>query len=202
MLKDISKAVDEGIRAVSFLRSEEGLVFIEKSASMIASCYEKNGKLLIAGNGGSLCDAAHFAEELTGQFRKRRKALGAIALADPGHLTCVGNDMGFEEIFSRGVAALGRKGDIFIALSTSGNSQNLINAVLEAKRNGLGTISFLGKSGGRQKGLSDLELLISGFDTSDRIQEAHMCAIHIIIEMVENLLFYKKSVDNLAELFS
>ncbi|MCB1084630.1 MAG: SIS domain-containing protein [Chlamydiia bacterium] len=152
-------------------------------------CYKSGGKLIIAGNGGSLCDAMHFAEELTGYFRKERPALPAIALADPGHLTCVGNDAGFEKVFSRGVEAHGREGDLFIALTTSGNSENLIRATQFAKKKGLKTIAFLGKTGGALKGMSDLEWVVSGFETSDRIQEAHMAAIHIIIEQVEQELF-------------
>ncbi|NGX50761.1 MAG: Phosphoheptose isomerase [Chlamydiae bacterium] len=185
----IFKSVQKGIDAMTTLSSEEGLNFIESIALAIVDCYRNGGKLLIAGNGGSLCDAMHFAEELTGYFRKDRKALPAIALADPGHITCVGNDAGFEQIFSRGVEALGEKGDLFIALTTSGNSQNLIRAVDAAKEKELKTVAFLGKSGGPLKGRCDHEWIVSGFEFSDRIQEAHMAAIHIIIEMVEHELF-------------
>ena len=132
----------------------------------------------------------HFAEELTGFFRKKRIALPAIALSDPGHLTCVSNDLGFESVFSRSVEALGAPGDLFIALTTSGNSPNLIQAVQMAKSKQLRTIAFLGKTGGEMKGQCDLEWIVSGFTFSDRIQEAHMAAIHIIIEQVERNLFY------------
>ena len=131
----------------------------------------------------------HFAEELTGYFRKKRKALPAIALADPGHLTCTANDTGFDFVFQRGVEALGKKGDILISLTTSGNSENLFLAIEQAKKMELLTITFLGKNGGKIKNSSDIEWLVEGFVTSDRIQEAHMTAIHIIIEMVEKLLF-------------
>ncbi len=131
----------------------------------------------------------HFAEEMTGQFRSKRAALPAIALADPGHLTCVGNDMGFDAIFSRGIEAHGKPGDIFIALTTSGNSSNLFSAVKMAKEKELFTVAFLGKTGGAMKGMADLEWIVSGFPFSDRIQEAHMAAIHIIIESVEARLF-------------
>ena len=152
--------------------------------------YNKHkGKIIIAGNGGSLCDASHFAEELTGFFRKYRAALPAIALSDAGHITCVGNDLGFDQIFARGVEAYGVSGDIFIGLTTSGNSANIINAFIAAKKLGLTTVSFLGKDGGKLKGVADYELIISDMVTSDRIQEAHMTAIHIIIELVENKLF-------------
>lgn len=185
----ILKAIDDAVRAALFLKEKESVDFIQSAADKIAACYKQGGKLLIAGNGGSLCDAIHFAEEMTGQFRGKRPALGAIAFSDPGHLTCVSNDMGFESVFSRGVEALGKTGDIFIALTTSGNSPNLVAAIAMAKKMGLGTIAFLGKSGGKAKGMADLEWIVSGFPFSDRVQEAHMAAIHIIIEAVEQHLF-------------
>lgn len=185
----ILQAVDDAIRAISFLKYPESLDFIESATKAIAECFESGHKLLIAGNGGSMCDALHFAEELTAQFRGPRKALPAIALSEQGFLTAVGNDMGFERVFSRGIEALGQPGDVFIALTTSGNSINLIRAVQAAKEKGLKTISFLGKTGGPLKGQSDLEWIVPGFKYSDRIQEAHMSAIHIIIEQVEEVLF-------------
>ncbi len=189
MKKIILQSIDDGIRAIEMLKTAEGLQFIETAAEKIATCFREGGKILIAGNGGSLCDAMHFAEELTGQFRKKRAALPAIALAEPGHLTCVSNDMGFDQVFARGVEAFGKPGDIFIALTTSGNSANLVKAVEMANVKRLYTIAFLGKTGGKMKGLSDLEWIVSGFAYSDRIQEAHMTAIHIIIETVEHHLF-------------
>lgn len=188
--EQILHAVEDAVRAVEFLREPQSVAFIENSASAISDCFRKGGKLLIAGNGGSLCDAMHFAEELTGQFRGRRKALPAIALAEVGHLTCVANDMGYDEVFSRGVEAYGKPEDIFIGLTTSGNSPNILKAVLLAKEMGLKTIAFIGKSGGQLKGLCDLEWHVPGFKFSDRIQEAHMTAIHIIIELVEKELFH------------
>ena len=190
MQQKILQAVDDGVRAIEFLKQPESLVFIQNAARVIADCFRKGNKLLIAGNGGSLCDAMHFAEELTGIFRHKRKALPAIALSDPGHLSCMANDVGYHDVFSRAVEALGREGDVFVALTTSGNSQNLIHAVEMAKAMGLQTISFLGKTGGKLKGVSDLEWIINGFSYSDRIQEAHMTAIHIIIEMIEHELFH------------
>ncbi len=192
MKNEIIRAADEAIRAAEKLKEPEALCFIETAANWIAECFRRKNKILIAGNGGSLCDAMHFAEELTGQFRKLRPALPAIALSDPGHLTCVANDMGFESVFSRGVEALGVQGDIFVAMTTSGNSPNLIAAANMAKQKGMQTIAFLGKTGGKMRGLSDLEWIVSGFPYSDRIQEAHMAAIHILIEQVEHELFYAK----------
>jgi D-sedoheptulose 7-phosphate isomerase len=197
-MKDhISSAVDDAIRAASFLKEPQSLFFIESAAQMISDCFRKKGKLLIAGNGGSLCDAIHFAEEMTGQFRHPRQALPAIAIADPGHLTCVSNDFGFDTVFSRGVEAFGHPGDLFIALTTSGNSPNILHAINMAKQRSLSTIAFLGKTGGRMKGLADLEWIVPGFTFSDRVQEAHMAAIHIIIEIVEKHLFYAEQTSPL-----
>ena len=190
MENQILQSVEEGIQAIQCLRDPKALSFIKEVAHLIADCFENKGKLLIAGNGGSLCDAMHFAEELTGVFREKRKALPAIALSCPGHLTCTANDLGFEGVFARGVEAYGHPGDIFVALTTSGNSPNLIKAVDTAKEKQLQVIAFLGKSGGKLKGMSDLEWCVDGFKYSDRIQEAHMAAIHIIIEMIERKLFY------------
>jgi D-sedoheptulose 7-phosphate isomerase len=189
MQKQLIAAVNDCVRAVEQLKKPDSLLFMQDAAHKLADCFRAGNKVLIAGNGGSLCDATHFAEELTGVFRKLRQALPAIALSEPGHITCTGNDLGFEWIFSRGIEALGKPGDIFIGLTTSGNSANLVRAFATAHQMGLHTISFLGKGGGKLKGVADLELLIEGFSTSDRIQEAHMAAMHIIIELVELLLF-------------
>lgn len=186
----ILRAIRESIEAVKKLLQSENTQFIEQAALYLSDCFSKGNKVIIAGNGGSLCDASHFAEELTGIFRQKRKALPAIVLSEPGHLTCVGNDLGFEWVFARGIEAFGKPNDIFIGLTTSGNSPNIIKAFEVAKRQQLKTIAFLGKQGGTAKGMADLEMIIDGFETSDRIQEAHMAAIHIIIEILEDHLFY------------
>jgi len=196
MESDIIHSAKEAVRALEALLKPSSLQFIEEAAELIADCFEDGGKLLIAGNGGSLCDAMHFAEELTGVFRKKRKALPAIALSCPGHLTCAANDLGFEGVFARGVEAYGQPGDVFVALTTSGNSPNLVEAVSVAKSVDLKVITFLGKTGGKLKGQADLEWLVEGFATSDRIQEAHMAAIHILIEMVEKRLFYDAGIQS------
>lgn len=130
----------------------------------------------------------HFAEEFTGRFRKERPALPAISLSDSSHITCVGNDYGFDYIFSKGVEAFGQEGDMFFGISTSGNSPNVIEAVKEAKKRGLKTVALLGKDGGKLKGMCDYEFIIPG-ETSDRIQEIHMMILHVIIEGVERILF-------------
>lgn len=189
MKKNILNSVNDCLRAVEQLKNDSSLEFMEKVAHCLASCFQSGSKVIIAGNGGSLCDAAHFAEELTGFFREYRRALPAIALSEPGHITCTGNDLGFDWIFARGVEAYGKPGDVFVGLTTSGNSVNIIKAFEAADQLGLTTIAFLGKGGGKLKGFADHELIIEGFKTSDRIQEAHMAAIHMIIEQTESVLF-------------
>lgn len=190
-------SIKEAVRAAEQLTTPQAIAFLQQATTLISSVFLAGKKLLIAGNGGSLCDAMHFAEELTGFFRSRRRALPAIALSDPSHITCVTNDLSFDAIFSRLIESLGQPGDLFIGLTTSGNSSNLVRAFETAKEKGLYTIAFLGKGGGKLKGIADLEWIIdSSFETSDRIQEAHMAAIHILIEQVEYVLFPELHLSN------
>lgn len=172
----------------NFIKEEEERRATEKVAKELADVFTKGNKVLICGNGGSNCDALHFAEEFTGRFRGDRKALPAIAISDSSHITCVGNDYGFDYIFSRGVEAYGKEGDMFFGISTSGNSPNVIKAVEAAKKLGMKTCVLLGKDGGKLKGMCDYEFIIPG-KTSDRIQEIHMMILHIIIEGVERIMF-------------
>lgn len=172
----------------NFIKEEEEKRETEKVAKELADVFTKGNKVLICGNGGSNCDALHFAEEFTGRFRGDRKALPAIAISDSSHITCVGNDYGFDYIFSRGVEAYGKEGDMFFGISTSGNSPNVIKAVEAAKKLGMKTCVLLGKDGGKLKGMCDYEFIIPG-KTSDRIQEIHMMILHIIIEGVERIMF-------------
>lgn len=172
----------------NFIKEEEERRETEKVAKELADVFTKGNKVLICGNGGSNCDALHFAEEFTGRFRGDRKALPAIAISDSSHITCVGNDYGFDYIFSRGVEAYGKEGDMFFGISTSGNSPNVIKAVEAAKKLGMKTCVLLGKDGGKLKGMCDYEFIIPG-KTSDRIQEIHMMILHIIIEGVERIIF-------------
>lgn len=173
---------------VAFLNDEQNIVKLENVIKHISNTHLNNFKALCCGNGGSACDAMHYAEELTGRFRKDRKALAAISLTDSSHITCVANDFGFDYIFSRGVEALGCKGDYLIAISTSGNSKNVINAVIEAKKKSMYVIGLLGKDGGQLKDICDTSFVIPG-NTSDRIQEMHIFLIHTIIEGIERTLF-------------
>ena len=176
----------EGALAVllEFYKDKGNIDSVNKSIKLLKECYKNNNKSLIVGNGGSACDAMHYAQELTGNFRIKRKAMPAIALTDPAHLTCVANDFGFEYVFSRGVEAFGNKGDVLILLSTSGNSKNIILACQTAKKKGIKTIALLGKGGGKMKGMADVEIIIPG-ETSDRIQELHMLILHTFIEGIE-----------------
>ena len=172
----------------NFIEQEEKEETTVKVAKDLAEVFTNGNKVLICGNGGSNCDALHFAEEFTGRFRKERRALPAIAISDSSHITCVGNDYGFDYIFSKGVEAYGKEGDMFIGISTSGNSGNVIKAVEKAKELGMKTVALLGKDGGKLKGMCDYEFIIPG-ETSDRIQEIHMMILHIIIEGVERIMF-------------
>lgn len=171
-----------------FIADEEKRGETEKVAKALAEIFQAGDKVLICGNGGSNCDALHFAEEFTGRFRKERRPLPALAISDSSHITCVGNDYGFDYIFSKGVEAFGKPGDMFIGISTSGNSANVIKAVEAAKKIGMKTVVLLGKDGGKLKGMCDYEFIVPG-DTSDRIQEVHMAILHIIIEGVERIMF-------------
>ncbi|MGL5427453.1 MAG: D-sedoheptulose 7-phosphate isomerase [Cetobacterium sp.] len=171
-----------------FIKEEAEKNTTQKIAEDLAGIFKNGNKVMIAGNGGSNCDALHFAEEFTGRFRSNRRALPAISLSDSSHITCVGNDYGFDYIFSKGIEAYGKEGDMFIGISTSGNSGNIIKAIELAKETGLKTVALLGKDGGKLKGVADYEFIIPG-ETSDRIQEIHMMILHIIIEGVERVMF-------------
>ncbi len=172
----------------AFLSDPEQLAKCSRFSEMLTNTFKAGGKLFTCGNGGSHCDAMHFAEEFTGRYRKDRAPLGALALGDPSHVTCVSNDYGFNEIFSRQLVGLGRKGDILVGLSTSGNSENVIRAVQAAKEVGISTVALLGRDGGKLKSMVDLPIVIPA-QTSDRIQEMHIKLIHTVIETVERQLF-------------
>lgn len=171
-----------------FLKDPSQISRCEKFSEMVVNTIKSGGNLFSCGNGGSHCDAMHFAEEFTGRYRKNRRPIGALALGDPSHTTCVSNDYGFEHIFSRQLAGLGRAGDLLLGLSTSGNSQNIINAFAEAKSIGIKTVALLGKGGGRLKEIADLAIVIPA-ETSDRIQEMHIKLLHTVIETAEREIF-------------
>jgi D-sedoheptulose 7-phosphate isomerase len=158
---------------------------LQRLGDALLNCWNTKGKVLIAGNGGSAADAMHLAEELAVRFAKNRRALAAIALCDPTTITCAANDFGFDAIFSRQIEALGNSGDVFIALTTSGNSANLVRAVEAAKSRGLLTVAFLGKDGGQLRNRCDIELLIPS-STTARIQECQKILYHTLCEWIES----------------
>src|SRR5687768_9922244 len=157
---------------------------LERLGEAMMKCWAKRGKVLIAGNGGSAADAIHFAEELVVRFQKDRRGLAAMALCDSSVITCAANDLGYERVFSRQVEAYGNEGDVFIAMTTSGNSENLVHAIRSAKQQRLVTAAFLGKDGGKTRGLCDVELLVPSNVTA-RVQEAHKVLYHSLCEWVE-----------------
>jgi D-sedoheptulose 7-phosphate isomerase len=168
-----------------FLSDDHNIAQIEAAAKMIADSFKQDGKVLSCGNGGSHCDAMHFAEELTGRYRDNRPGYAGIAISDPSHLSCVSNDFGYDFVFSRYVEAVGRKGDVLFGLSTSGNSGNILKAIEAAKAKGMKTIALTGKDGGKMAGLADVEIRVPHFGYADRIQEVHIKIIHIVIQLIE-----------------
>lgn len=185
----IDNALTEShIVLTKFLSTKENIEKIEKAVELMYLALQRDKKILSCGNGGSMCDAMHFAEELTGRFRKDRPAMAAVSISDPSHITCVGNDYGFDHIFSKYVEGVGKYEDVLLAISTSGNSKNVINAVNSAKHKGMKTIGLLGKDGGQLKDLVDVAIIVPAH-TSDRIQEIHIKCIHIIIEGIERNIY-------------
>ena len=168
-----------------FLGNSQNIEKIESAAKLMADSIKSGGKIISCGNGGSHCDAMHFAEELTGRYRDNRRALPAICVSDASHISCVANDYGFEFIFSRYIEALGNKGDVFLGISTSGNSANVIRAAQIAKEKGMKTVILSGKDGGKLTTYADVEIRVAHQGFADRIQEIHIKVIHILILLIE-----------------
>lgn len=171
-----------------FMTNPENIDKIQKAAEMFAESFKKGGKAISCGNGGSHCDAMHFAEELTGRFRDERDPLPAIAISDSSHITCVGNDYGYDQIFSRFVKTMGKPNDVLLGISTSGNSKNVIKAIETANRNGMKVIALTGNGGGEVGELADIEIRVPHYGYADRTQEIHIKIIHIIILLIEKLM--------------
>jgi D-sedoheptulose 7-phosphate isomerase len=190
MADPIRASFEEASRTLqAFLASPDGLPAVHRFAEAAAETLENGGLLMACGNGGSMCDAMHFAEEWTGRFRNDRRPLPAIAFSDPAHLTCIANDFGYDEVFAREVEAYGKDGDLLVAISTSGSSPNVLRAVAVARDKGVTTVGLLGKGGGALKSAVDIPVLVPLATTSDRIQEVHIKVLHIVIEAVERQLF-------------
>ena len=162
---------------------------IEEASTLLSECFKSGGKVLACGNGGSMCDAMHLCEELSGRFRDNRKALPALSLSEPGYLTCVANDFGYENVFARGVEAFGSPKDTLIVFTTSGKSPNILNALKQAKKQNLKTIALVGKCDDEFEGLCDILIKTPGSSGyADRVQELHGIVIHLLIERVEQLV--------------
>jgi D-sedoheptulose 7-phosphate isomerase len=171
-----------------FISNEDNIKKVEKATQLMLESIKAGGRILSCGNGGSMCDSMHFVEELTGRYRKDRDPIAAMSMGDPSHITCVANDYGYEYIFERHVRAWGRKGDTLLAISTSGNSKNVILATEEAKKIGMNVVGLLGKSGGELKDMVDVPIIVD-CPITDRIQEIHIKLIHIFIEGIERSLY-------------
>ncbi|SKC16859.1 D-sedoheptulose 7-phosphate isomerase [Dyadobacter psychrophilus] len=181
-LKEAQSVLDQ------FLNDPIQIEKIEKAARLMADAILANGKIISCGNGGSHCDAMHFAEELTGRYRDNRRSLPAIAISDVSHLSCVSNDYGYEFVFSRFIEGLGQPGDVLFGLSTSGNSGNIIRATEAARAKGMKVIIMSGKDGGKLAGVADIEIRVPHFGYADRIQEIHIKVIHIFMLLIEKMV--------------
>ena len=168
-----------------FLADDKNFEAIENAGKLMVDALQKGKKIISCGNGGSLCDAMHFAEELTGRYRNDRKPYAAIAISDVSHMACVSNDYGYEFVFSRYLEAVGNAGDVLLAISTSGNSNNVINATNVAKQKGITVVGLTGKDGGKMNGLCDVEIRAPHSNYADRAQEIHIKCIHALIDYIE-----------------
>lgn len=189
MIEHIRNSLIEAQRALdAFIGSEQTLANIERAGDLLVNSFEARGKAFSCGNGGSMCDAMHFAEELTGRYRKNRPGIAAVSISDASHISCVANDFGYDHIFSRYVESHGREGDVLLAISTSGKSPNVVKAAEAAKALGIKVIALTGKPGSLLEGLADVCICAPGGDFADRTQELHIKVIHILIELVERRL--------------
>ena len=182
---EIKKQFEEAQLILSQFQNAENFEKIETAIEMMCTALKAGNKIISCGNGGSMCDAMHFAEELSGRFRNNRRGLAALSISDPSHISCVANDFGYDFVFSRYIEALGQPGDVLLGISTSGSSKNVILAVEEAKKKGLKTIVLTGKDGGKLAGLADLEIRAPYSEFADRAQEIHIKIIHNFILGIE-----------------
>jgi D-sedoheptulose 7-phosphate isomerase len=184
--KQIAYHFEEALEILKqFLSDPTNLEKIEHAGNLMVQAVKNGKKIMSCGNGGSMCDAMHFAEEMTGRYRHNRHALPAISLSDASHMSCVANDFGYEYIFSRFVDGIGQEGDVLLAISTSGNSQNVVNAIESARKKGISVVALTGKDGGKIAGMADVEIRAPHSQYADRAQEIHIKVIHSLIDYVE-----------------
>ena len=186
--KDIKNHFEQAKEILDLFSTEQNMQKISDAIEILSTSLSQGGKVISCGNGGSMCDAMHFAEELSGRFRNDRRGLAALSISDPSHISCVANDYGYEYVFSRYIEAVGKKGDVLLGISTSGNSKNVIKAVKTAKEKGIKTIVLTGKTGGQLADLADLEIRAPQSEYADRAQEIHIKVIHALIDGIERSL--------------
>ena len=186
--KDIKNHFEQAKEILDLFSTEQNMQKISDAIEILSTSLSQGGKVISCGNGGSMCDAMHFAEELSGRFRNDRRGLAALSISDPSHISCVANDYGYQYIFSRYVEAVGKKGDVLLGISTSGNSENVIKAVRTAKEKGIKSIVLTGKTGGQLADLADLEIRAPQSEYADRAQEIHIKVIHALIDGIERSL--------------
>jgi D-sedoheptulose 7-phosphate isomerase len=184
----IQQQFEEAQQTLVNFQTEANFSLILQAVELMSQAIQNGGKIISCGNGGSMCDAMHFAEELSGRFRDNRRALAAISISDPSHLSCVSNDYGYDFVFSRFIEGLGQENDVLLGISTSGNSKNVILAVEAAKAKGMKTIVLTGKDGGKLAGLADIEIRAPHSNFADRAQEIHIKVIHSLILGIEQSL--------------
>jgi D-sedoheptulose 7-phosphate isomerase len=186
--KQIADHFSEALEILQKFNTPENHALIKTAGDIMVTSVKVGGKIISCGNGGSMCDAMHFAEELTGRYRDDRKPIPALSISDPSHMSCVGNDYGYEKVFSRYLEAIGNKGDVLLAISTSGNSRNIIEAITAARAKGMQVIGLTGKDGGKMADLCDVEIRAPFSDYADRAQEIHIKVIHSLIDHIEREL--------------
>lgn len=185
-MQKIQQHFSEAHKVLSaFLADETNFKNIENAGALMVNALKNGGKIISCGNGGSMCDAMHFAEELSGRYRNDRKALAALSISDPSHISCVGNDYGYAFVFSRYLEAIGNSNDVLLGISTSGNSENVLNAIQVAKAKGIKVIGLTGKDGGKMASLCDVEIRAPKSEYADRAQEIHIKVIHSLIDYIE-----------------
>jgi len=187
--KTIQRIADHFLEAKTILEQFSTIETFKKldlAGQIMVDAILDNKKIISCGNGGSMCDAMHFAEELTGRYRENRKPIAAVSISEPGHISCVSNDFGYQYIFSRYIEAIGQTGDVLVAFSTSGNSQNVLNAIHAAKGNNMKVIGLTGKGGGKMASLCDVEIRVPDSKYADRVQEVHIKCVHTLIDYIES----------------